>query len=384
MSAILDLAFSLSLLATKPMATEAELLQALTSSRSHITIADHISFWRLQAPGLQKQPMPTNSDVNTVQMQQKLECVASDADGMRGRTLSLSDTLAFPCIALLEATGRAEPLPMHPDLTKDDLPGASELHGRFPGARDALYVPVAGYIFSSDTIVQFGVIELVLCQRAEELSESNQQHNTDMHVEQSAACSSSSSDGVGGGYGGAHTFTPLMSQQIIQLSAYLATALQSLQLSDAEQQGERLLYRMLPKHIVSQLRQRSTPEDFIVESSECAYVLYSDIVGFTAYCANRDPRDVVVMLNSMFATFDGLLAKHGVHKVTTIGDAYVAATGLPFQESATPHLDIIAFALDLKDAVRSFVAADGERMQVRIGIHAGPVAAGVVGVAMPR
>ena len=137
------------------------------------------------------------------------------------------------------------------------------------------------------------------------------------------------------------------------------------------------------QHIVTQLQKR-IPEDFIVESCDHAYVLFSDIVSFTAYCSRREPRDVVVMLNSMFATFDALLAKHRVHKVTTIGDAYVAATGLPFMESATPHLDIVNFALDMVAAVQTFMTEDGERMQIRIGVHAGPVAAGVVGIAMPR
>ena len=181
----------------------------------------------------------------------------------------------------------------------------------------------------------------------------------------------------------AEGFTMTMRKQLGQLGGYLATALQSLRLSDDDLQGERLLYRMLPKHIVTQLQKR-VPEDFIVESCEHAYVLFSDIVSFTAYCSRREPRDVVVMLNSMFATFDALLSKHKVHKVTTIGDAYVAATGLPFMESATPHLDIVNFALDMVAAVQTFVTEDGERMQIRIGIHAGPVAAGVVGIAMPR
>ena len=178
-------------------------------------------------------------------------------------------------------------------------------------------------------------------------------------------------------------FSPIATRQLGQLGGYLAVALQSLRLSDEDLQGERLLYRMLPKHIVTQLQKR-VPEDFIVESCEHAFVLFSDIVSFTAYCARREPRDVVVMLNSMFATFDALLSKHRVHKVTTIGDAYVAATGLPFMDSASPSMDIVSFALDMIAAVRTFVTEDGERMQIRIGIHAGPVAAGVVGIAMPR
>ena len=93
-----------------------------------------------------------------------------------------------------------------------------------------------------------------------------------------------------------------------------------------------------PRHIVTQIQKRGANSDFIVESCDRAFVLYSDIVSFTSYCARRQPRDVVVMLNSMFATFDGLLEKHGVHKVTTIGDAYVAASGLPFMDSASAHM----------------------------------------------
>lgn len=83
-----------------------------------------------------------------------------------------------------------------------------------------------------------------------------------------------------------------------------------------------------------------------------------------------------------FATFDELLAKHGVYKVTTIGDAYVAATGLPFMQQTTAHIDIVGFALDMVASMRSFATKGGESMQIRIGIHTGPVAAGVVGIAM--
>ena len=85
-----------------------------------------------------------------------------------------------------------------------------------------------------------------------------------------------------------------------------------------EQEGLRLVHRMLPRHIVRQLQTRRVAggtRQLAVEQSERTFVLFSDIVSFTTYCAARQPREVMVMLNALFGTFDALLAKHSVYKV---------------------------------------------------------------------
>jgi len=134
--------------------------------------------------------------------------------------------------------------------------------------------------------------------------------------------------------GGARSFSAAEEWLALTLSEYVGAAFHGLEAARAEIEGLRLVHRMLPRHIVRQLQKRS-PE-LVVEKcrrpdrptprtppdarrpprrrSQRTFVLFSDIVSFTSYCASREPRDVVVMLNSLFATFDAQLAKHSVFK----------------------------------------------------------------------
>lgn len=352
-AAILSLSVALSLMATQPGKTEGDLCRAILAARSDISSADVMSFWRLRRGQHQGS------------REESLICLASNAPGAADKMAVEELTIplnvwAAPCISVRECD-HADAPPITLKLSNDEVL-RSELELRHGGRRvaGALYVPMNAPDHETGVCVQLGVIELLV------LKPDGSEADEPTSAERGDAF-----------------FPPITRRQVGRLGLYLATALQAMSFLDEKQQEERLLYRMLPRHIVTALQKRR-PEDFIVESSERAFVLFSDIVGFTSYCAKRSPRDVVVMLNSMFATFDGLLAKHSVHKVTTIGDAYVAATGLNFMASPTPHLDIVAFALDMLAAVQAFVTEDGERMQIRVGIHVGPVAAGVVGIAMPR
>ena len=92
-----------------------------------------------------------------------------------------------------------------------------------------------------------------------------------------------------------------------------------------------------------------------------------------------EAKALVKLLNEIFSTFDRLAEKYGLEKIKTIGDAYMAAAGLP-----TPrpdHIDAVAsMALDMQSAIRQFQRPDGTAFQLRIGISTGPVIAGVIGV----
>lgn len=352
MKNILQLSTRLSLMAGERGRSEQDLADmVIASCKSFFApVVDMIIMWQVQ-------PGAAGSDG-------KLVAVASDAKALIGKEIDLSDDESIPACAAFLASSFYDSPPLM--VNKADKSACSSLAALYSiDVRGALYVPLnaedPNREGNTTECTQIGVLELVL-QNSSSLPEAAE----DGSIEQEGDC-----------------FTPLRCEQMRQLGSSLANALQAIRLANKDQQGERLLYRMLPRHIVTQLQTRA-PEDFLVESCEKAFVLFSDIVSFTKYCATRDPQDVVIMLNSMFATFDALLEKHNVHKVTTIGDAYVAATGLNFMDSETPQLDIVSFALDMVAAVRSFVTVDGERMQIRIGIHAGPVAAGVVGIAMPR
>ena len=107
-------------------------------------------------------------------------------------------------------------------------------------------------------------------------------------------------------------------------------------------------------------------------------VLFADLVGFTRLSAKTSPREMVDMLNELFTRFDDSARRHGVEKIKTIGDAYMAVAGLP-----TPYLDhtrrIVMLALDILEHVREFRTETGADLSIRIGINSGPVVAGVIG-----
>ena len=340
LSQLVQVSTQLSIMASEHGRSEQDLCDAAVAARAPMfsVAADRMTVWCLQ-------PGASGADG-------KLAAISSDMAGQTGLIIDLGAT-SPPCEAI-RACAMLGATPVLANLA--DQSARRELEARYGPLHAVLYVPIN--VHTETDFTQIGIIELVL-----------NDHN-------GAASNHDASEGNG-------PFSPLRCKHLAQLGINLASSLLELRLADKTQQGERLLYRMLPRHVVAQLQTRA-PQDFLVESCDRAFVLFSDIVKFTNYCSTRDPQNVVVMLNSMFATFDALLSKHSVHKVTTIGDAYVAATGLPFMTSKSPQLDIVEFALDMVAAVRSFVTDDGERMQIRVGIHVGPVAAGIVGVAMPR
>jgi class 3 adenylate cyclase len=107
-------------------------------------------------------------------------------------------------------------------------------------------------------------------------------------------------------------------------------------------------------------------------------VLFADIVGFTGLAERLAPPDVVVLLDNVFARWDGLAARHGVEKIKTIGDAYMVAGGIPSPRE--DHAEAIAsMALEMGAELDRCAAESGQTLQVRIGIDTGPVVAGVIG-----
>ena len=107
-------------------------------------------------------------------------------------------------------------------------------------------------------------------------------------------------------------------------------------------------------------------------------MLFADLSGFTEYSGQVDARQLVGLLDEIFSTFDRLAAALGVEKIKTIGDAYMAVAGVPVPRE--DHADAVALmALGMLDAFRDLVRARGVALELRIGIHSGPVVAGVIG-----
>ncbi|WP_138503412.1 adenylate cyclase [Nostoc sp. PA-18-2419] len=144
----------------------------------------------------------------------------------------------------------------------------------------------------------------------------------------------------------------------------------------AQQKSERLLLNILPEMIAEQLKQQPTT---IADSFHEVTVLFADIVGFTELSTRTSPAELVDLLNRIFCLFDQLAERHGVEKIKTIGDAYMAVAGLPNQ-SNNHAIAIANMALDMQNAVNKFNAANNQSFCIRIGISTGPVVAGVIGL----
>ena len=143
----------------------------------------------------------------------------------------------------------------------------------------------------------------------------------------------------------------------------------------AQKKSDDLLLNILPAAIVENLKKgESSP----AERFESATVLFADLVGFTSLAARISPLELVDFLNKIFSKFDELTEKHSLEKIKTIGDAYMVVGGLPVPRA--DHAEAIAnMALDMQEAIANFKTDTGEPFQIRIGIHTGPVVAGVIG-----
>uniref|UniRef100_A0A7N8XQR0 Guanylate cyclase n=1 Tax=Mastacembelus armatus TaxID=205130 RepID=A0A7N8XQR0_9TELE len=147
--------------------------------------------------------------------------------------------------------------------------------------------------------------------------------------------------------------------------------------------ADRLNFMLLPGPVVRSLKETGRVEPELFEE---VTIYFSDIVGFTTLCHYSTPMEVVDMLNDIYKNFDGILDHHDVYKVETIGDAYMVASGLPKRNGTRHAVDIAHMALDILALVGTFELQHlpGIPLWIRIGVHSGPCAAGVVGKKMPR
>jgi len=144
----------------------------------------------------------------------------------------------------------------------------------------------------------------------------------------------------------------------------------------ASQETDRLLRNILPDSVVERLKAR--PGVLIADSFPEVSIMFADISGFVAISRRLGATGVVGLLNRLVSEFDALAARHGVEKIKTIGDAYMAAAGLP--EPAPDHtLRLVRMALDMERGVARLAEETGVKVEMRIGIATGPVLAGVIG-----
>jgi adenylate cyclase len=140
-------------------------------------------------------------------------------------------------------------------------------------------------------------------------------------------------------------------------------------------QADSLLHEVLPDPIAARLKAGEQP---IADRFDGVTVLFADIVDFTRLSSTADPAEIVGVLDDLFSDFDVLAAKHGIQKIKTIGDEYMAASGLP--EARVDHAEaMVDFAVDLLAAIDGRRGLGGEPIHLRIGINSGPAVAGVIG-----
>ena len=142
-----------------------------------------------------------------------------------------------------------------------------------------------------------------------------------------------------------------------------------------QEKSESLLYNILPREIAAILRDGSrTIADHFSEAS----VLFADMVNFTPMSAEMSPAAMVELLNEIFTNFDSLVEKYDLEKIKTIGDCYMVAAGVP-RPRADHARAVVRLALDMLDYVGSNRFIASRPVNFRIGIHTGPLMAGVIG-----
>jgi class 3 adenylate cyclase len=155
----------------------------------------------------------------------------------------------------------------------------------------------------------------------------------------------------------------------------LVVAAQAAELEAQKAQSDGLLLNMLPAGVASRL---IAEPGLLAEEFPATTVLFADLVGFTPFAARLPASEVVLHLNEIFSRFDDLADRYGVEKVKTVGDAYMVVGGLPLPQA--DHADrIVALGLAMIEETARYAKQSGIPLSLRVGVHSGPVVAGVIG-----
>ena len=148
------------------------------------------------------------------------------------------------------------------------------------------------------------------------------------------------------------------------------------EISKEKDKSDRLLLNILPKDIANRLK---SGESVIADKHNEVSILFADIVEFTPQTKNLNPVELVSILNDIFSKFDDLSVKYGIEKIKTIGDNYFSVSGLN-QNSKISAKNLVSMAIDMIKTINK-INSDLKLMElnIRIGIHSGPVVAGVIG-----
>ena len=149
------------------------------------------------------------------------------------------------------------------------------------------------------------------------------------------------------------------------------------ELTTEKEKADALLLNILPPSISEELKNAGEAK---ARGYASASVIFADIVGFSKTSKYLTPGELVLQLDTYFRAFDDIMEKYGIEKIKTLGDAYLAVSGVP-EESFTHAESAIKAALEMQKAVKKIYNEGKVRQpfELRIGVHSGPLIAGVVG-----
>lgn len=143
-----------------------------------------------------------------------------------------------------------------------------------------------------------------------------------------------------------------------------------------QKRSEELLLNILPESVADRLKYSNR---LVADGFDEVTVLFTDIVEFTPVADELEPSSVVLLLDDMFSAIDGLIREYPVEKIKTVGDEYFLVSGVP--EDVEDHARVAGeLALEIREEVQRYRKGDGQSFDVRIGMHTGPVVAGVIGM----
>ena len=152
------------------------------------------------------------------------------------------------------------------------------------------------------------------------------------------------------------------------------------ELMEEKKKADQLLLNILPAETAEELKATGTA---LAKHFDEVTVFFADFIGFAKISEKLSPTDLVHEINYCFSAFDKIVSKYGVEKIKTIGDAYMCAGGLPVANQ-THAYDVLCAAIEIRDFMikhKKDKDALGEfTFDLRIGIHTGPVVAGIVGI----
>jgi len=158
---------------------------------------------------------------------------------------------------------------------------------------------------------------------------------------------------------------------LARVKTHLALQVAVFEANQERDKADELLHALLPRKAADEIRTFGT---VIPKRYDNTAVLFCDVTNFTSYCDNHEPEDVVTRLDALFVIFERLTVKYGLEKIKTIGDGFMAAANL-LQEIDDP----LKVAIDCGLEMASTIIDANLGWQVRVGVNAGPVVAGVVG-----